>query len=201
VLQSRGGTVDVEAEIERFREPIATLAPMVPDLLVGAERRRLDRRTDELRALGSPEDLALQVAAQLDVFSLLDIVEIARRTESDHEEVARLYFALSERFDIDVLLQRITMLARPDRWASLARAALRSDLYAALAGLTSRVIRATPSGMPAGERIDSWESQHAEGLARARGTLREITALESYDLATISVALRTIRTLVAQGAG
>jgi glutamate dehydrogenase len=201
VLQSRGGTVDVEAEIQRFREPISRLAPMVPELLVGAERRRLDRRTDELVALGIPEDLAQQVAAQLDVFSLLDIAEIARRSESDPEEVARLYFSLSERFDIDVLLHRITMLPRPDRWASLARAALRSDLYAALAGLTSGVIRATPSGMAPGERIESWESQHAEGMARARGTLEEISALESYDLATISVALRTIRTLVAQGSG
>jgi len=50
------------------------------------------------------------------------------------------------------------------------------------------------------ERVLEWEEQQAEGLARARATLDEIAALEQFDLATLSVALRTLRTLVQQGA-
>ena len=50
------------------------------------------------------------------------------------------------------------------------------------------------------ERIVAWEEQQAEGLARARATLDEIAGLEQFDLATLSVALRTLRTLVQQGA-
>ena len=50
------------------------------------------------------------------------------------------------------------------------------------------------------QRIEAWESQQAEGLARARAILDEIGNLEEFDLANLSVALRTIRTLVAQGA-
>jgi NAD-specific glutamate dehydrogenase len=38
------------------------------------------------------------------------------------------------------------------------------------------------------------------GLARARATLDEISTQEQFDLATLSVSLRTIRTLVQQGA-
>ena len=49
-------------------------------------------------------------------------------------QVARLYFALSERFERGPLLTRITALPRDDRWHALARMALRYDLYAALAG-------------------------------------------------------------------
>jgi NAD-specific glutamate dehydrogenase len=41
--------------------------------------------------------------------------------------------------------------------------------------------------------------QQAEGLERAKATLDEIAHLEQFDLATMSVALRTIRTLVTQG--
>ena len=115
--------------------------------------------------------------------------------------MTRLYFAMSERFDIDVLLRRISALQRPDRWAALARAALRSDLYAAHAGLTLRVIECTPDGGEPDERIEEWERKNAEGLSRARATLDEITSLDQHDLATISVALRTIRTLVSQSAG
>jgi glutamate dehydrogenase len=43
-----------------------------------------------------------------------------------------------------------------------------------------------------------WEEANSEGLARARATLAEISELETFDLATLSVALRTIRTLVSQ---
>jgi glutamate dehydrogenase len=50
------------------------------------------------------------------------------------------------------------------------------------------------------DRIDTWEAQHAEGVGRARATLSQIAALEHYDIATLSVALRAFRTLVAQGA-
>ena len=47
------------------------------------------------------------------------------------------------------------------------------------------------------ERITDWENANAEGLARARTTLHEIASGDNFDLATISVALRVIRTLVA----
>ena len=77
----------------------------------------------------------------LDAFSLLDVVELASAAGSRPSEVAGVYFALSERFEVDRMLGRITALPRDDRWAALARMALRYDLYGALAGLTGNVLR------------------------------------------------------------
>ena len=200
-LTTRGGRLDVAAEIERFAGPVQQLAPAMPDMLVGTEAERLQRRTDEFVALGAPAELSRSVAGLLDVFSLLDIVQVASRYNEDPEDVTRLYFNLSERFAVDHLLNEITCLRREDRWDALARSALRSDLYGALAGLTARVMRQTPDGGPPAERIAVWEEANAEGQARARATLAEIVASDTQSLATISVALRVIRTLVYQGAG
>jgi glutamate dehydrogenase len=199
VLTARGGTVDVGAEIARFRGEIARVTPLVPAMMQGVERQRLLDRADELEALGAPRELALESSALLDVYGLLDAVEVAQLTGADSEDVARLYFVLSERYEVDRILTRITQLPRDDRWSALARAALRSDLYGALVGMTRRVIEATPDQLDPLERVQAWESQQAEGLARARATLDEISGLEQFDLATLSVALRTIRTLVQQG--
>jgi glutamate dehydrogenase len=113
------------------------------------------------------------------------------------DHVAELYFALSERFEVDRLLHHITALPRHDRWSSNARSALRSDLYAALAGLTAAVLRSTPS-QAIDARIAQWEGHLAEGFGRTRGTLAEIATSQVTDLATLSVALRAIRTLVGQ---
>ncbi len=199
VIMSRGGRVDVEGEIDRFRSEVARLAPLVPQLLVGVEHERWVRRTDELQALGAPRELAAETASLLDVYGLLDVIEVARATNTDAYDVARLYFVLSERYEVDRMLVRITRLPRDDRWSALARAALRHDLYGALSGLTRSVIDSTPEMTEPTARIESWESLQSEGLARARATLDEIAELEQFDLATLSVALRTIRTLVRNG--
>jgi glutamate dehydrogenase len=200
VLMSRGGRVDVEAEIARFRGEVARIAPLVPDMLVGVEKQRLLDRAAELVSIGAPEAIALESAALLDVYGLLDIVEVAQLTGADAEEAARIYFILSERYEVDLMLTRITKLSRDDRWSALARAALRSDLYSALVGMTRRVIETTRGMSEPLERVEAWEAQQAEGLARARATLDEISRGDQFDLATLSVALRTIRTLVQQGA-
>jgi hypothetical protein len=97
----------------------------------GFERERLRTRAAHHEQLGAPTPLALTAAALLDVFSLLDIVEIAEAADRPAEQVASLYFTLSERFDIDRLLTLITALPQRDRWQSMARSALRSDLRGA----------------------------------------------------------------------
>ena len=138
------------------------------------------------------------MAALLDVFSLLDIVEISRRTRRTRPASRRSYFTVSERYEVDRFLGRITALPRGDRWSSLARSALRSDLYGALASLTAKVVRATPDAGEPQARVQAWEERYAEGLGRARATLAEIGTQETFDLATLSVALRAIRTLASQ---
>ena len=198
-LTTRGGRLDVAKEIDRFAAPVQALMPRVPELLVGIEAERLADRTQDFVDLGAPEDLANSVASLLDVFSLLDIVQVASRHQADAETVARIYFALSERFGIDRLLAAITQLPRSDRWDALARSSLRSDLYGAIAGLTARVMRVAPEGTDPFERIALWEASNTEGQARARSTLTEIAESSTPTLATISVALRVIRTLVYQG--
>jgi glutamate dehydrogenase len=132
----------------------------------------------------------------LDAFSLLDVVELAQASGEPPEQVGRLYFALSERFEVDRMLTRITALPRDDRWSALARMALRYDLYGALAGLTRNVLSVTAGVDDPDERIARWQEANAEGLSRAQATLVEIATSESFDLATLSVALRVIRTLV-----
>ena len=198
-LQSRGGSIDVTAEIARFAPTVRDLTPRVPGALLGTERTRLAESTLALTSLGSPPALAAQAGTMLDAFALLDIVQVAAAVRQSPGDIMSVYFAVSERYDVDRLLMRITGLARGDRWTALARQALRTDLYAALAGVTAAVAAATSPEMPALERIVTWEDLHREGITRAQATLDQIAALETGDLATLSVALRVLRNLVAQG--
>jgi glutamate dehydrogenase len=170
----------------------------VPGYVRGEERVRFEEHVQALADDGVPADLAVETAAILDRFSLLDVADIAVRTESDPADVAALYFCVMKRFGVDGLLTRITRLAREDRWDALARQALRSDLYQAVAALTAQVVRGSVPGTDAELRMNEWETVNAAEIGRVRHTLNEIGAINEVGLAGLSVALRSIRTLVAQ---
>jgi glutamate dehydrogenase len=196
LVQSRPAITDIAGEIERYAGVVRELRPQIPDLLVGAEHRRLVRRTKELTKLGVPDGLAQEAAALLDVYSLLDIAEISHDTGTGLGQVAPLYFVLSERFEVDAMLAMITALPRDDRWDSLARAALRYDLYAALQALTTAVLTTTDAGHDPAERITRWEKANHAQLARVRDLVGEVTHLDRSGIASLSVALRGLRGVV-----
>jgi glutamate dehydrogenase len=196
LLQNRRSPIDVAGQIELLRPGVTALLPDVGDLFQGAEADALEAHVKSLIGCGVPEDLARRSSGMLYGFGLLDVVEAAGRTGQPLTEVAPVYFSLSERFRVDVLLDRISALPREDRWQSLARMALRYDLYAALAELTEEVLKTTDRGTPAEERVAAWAEANASSIARAHDNVREFRADAKADLATLSVLLRQIRTMV-----
>ncbi|MEO5609438.1 MAG: NAD-glutamate dehydrogenase domain-containing protein, partial [Ornithinibacter sp.] len=202
-LTSRPATLDIGAEVERFAGVVRELSPMVPDLLRGDEKRRLDRRAAEFVKVGVPEEFAVRAACLLDQYSLLDIIDIASDTGREPTEVAPLYYHVSERFGIDAMLTKVTRLPRDDRWDSLARGALRDDLYAVLEALTRSVIDAAGES---GASIDTdsqwraWEEANSGSIERSKKALSSILRLEHPNIAALSVALRTLRSVIRVGA-
>jgi glutamate dehydrogenase len=93
------------------------------------------------------------------------------------------------------MLTCITKLPRDDRWSTLARAAVRHDVYAALAAITTSVLRTTDDGMTANERIAAWKQANTERVGRAQATIQAALERDEVDLATLSVALRVMRSL------
>jgi len=139
-LTSRPASLDIAAEVARFRPGIEAFSGRIGELLQGSERTRLQRRARELEGKGVPEELALGAASLLDLYSLLDCIEIAEDTGEKLEDVVRVYFLTSEMFSIDAMLGRVTALPRDDRWDAMARGALRDDLYAVLESRTRSVL-------------------------------------------------------------
>lgn len=198
VLATRGGTIDVASEVNKVAGTVQELSAIADRLLVGSHRERLRKRSADFVALGAPPELATRVALMLDQFCFLDIDDLARRSGQRPEAVAELYFAVDEHYDFDALLLKITELPRADRWDNLARASLRSDVYSVLASLTSKILRTSGDDVPPESRIAMWEEANREGHLRARATLAELDKAGHSDIATLSVALRTLRTLVQQ---
>lgn len=93
-------------------------------------------------------------------------------------------------------MDRIIELPRADRWQSMARASIREDLYAAHAGLTLDVLSVGDGASTPEQRFKAWEEKNASILGRSRTTLDEIQSSDAFDLANLSVAMRTMRSLL-----
>jgi glutamate dehydrogenase len=186
---------DVAAEIERFRPTLRALGPRITELVRGAELADISSESTRLTELGLPEHLATTLAELLSAFLLLDVVEIANASEHSPEQIAELHFALSDQFYVDEMLTRITALPRDDRWTTLARAAVRHDVYAALSAITTAVLRGTEDTLTADQRMLAWMATNTERVERARSTVRAALDRDTVDLATLSVALRVMRGL------
>jgi glutamate dehydrogenase len=186
---------DVAGEVERFAPTMRELGPRISELVRGAELDDIRHEAQHLTDLGLPAAVATKVAELLSAFLLLDVVEIASASEHSAAEIAELHFAVSDEFFVDEMLLAITGLPRDDRWSALARAAVRHDVYSALSAITQTVLRSTSDTLTPDERVATWTKDNAERVDRARSTVRSALDREHVDLATLSVALRIMRSL------
>lgn len=192
-LANRPGRLNVTEEIERFGDAAAELAPQIPQMLRGSQAQRLARKAQELVDAGVPTELARRTAILLDLYSVLDIVDMAQESGRPPLEVAESYYLLSETFGIDELLILVTRLPREEQWDGMARGALRDDLYATLQSLTSSVLER--EGADAHARFAEWSREHDEAVERVQTQLAGIRQLSSPGVAALSVALRTLRSV------
>jgi glutamate dehydrogenase len=195
LLNYRPQPLAVGAEINRFANKVATLTPRMGEWLRGADKDIVNQEAAEFVSHGVSAELAYTVASGLYQYSLLDVIDIADIIERDPVEVADAYFALTDHLGSDGLLTAVSRLGRDDRWHSLARLAIRDDIYGSLRALCFDVMAVGEPDETGEQKIVEWELTNSSRVGRARRTLAEIYQGELEDLATLSVAARQIRSM------
>ncbi|MFB7059099.1 NAD-glutamate dehydrogenase [Streptomyces vinaceus] len=196
LLNNRPQPLQITETIELFSDRVAEVWAELPKLVRGADLEWYQSIMDELIGEGVPEELAAKVAGFSSAFPTLDIVAIADRTGVNPLDVAEVYYDLADRLQITQLMDRIIELPRADRWQSMARASIREDLFAAHAALTADVLAVGNGDSTPEDRFKAWEDKNAAIISRARTTLDEIRGSDDFDLANLSVAMRTMRSLL-----
>ncbi len=186
----------IDQIVAEFKPLMSPMRSRLLEYLRGDDRARVAEYLERGRSWNLPEDLAYRWAELFETFVLLDVAKIVHESPEPVEEIAHVYYTVFNRFHADSLLERITNLPREDRWQALARAALRDDLYSTISDMTSAVLQSTVPGASAEERLAIWEGQNVEQLSRAKSMFDEVNALEADDMASLSVALRLLRSIV-----
>ncbi len=195
-MRNRPRPIEVAATIELFAPGAAELARALPGVLEGSDRDAYEERETRFAQGDVPPALASRAAGSDAVLSALDIVEVASTSAHTTEAVTAVYFRLGSRFALHWLRDRMIELPRSSRWQVLARAALRDDLATLQRALTAAVLAASPATTDVEHAIEHWAAVNEASVQRCASMLADIRASRTYDVTTLSVALREARNLV-----
>ena len=184
---------DLQATLHHFSPGVAALAGDLLAVVGYAYRSELEATVTRAVGQGVPQALAERVAALDELYSALDLVEIAVETQRPEPFVARVYFGLGGDLELHWLGQQISALATESRWQVLARGALRSDLSALARSLTTNALQLTVDEDDAQQVMAAWYQRQGARLERYRQLLGDMRSAQSVDLAMVSVLLRELR--------
>ena len=196
LLRNRRTPLDIEATISHFSEGASELAERIPGILLDGDREAVENAAQRLIDANVPPDLAHRAASLGPMFSALDIIDVANSTGQPLDTSAEVYFTLGDRLKLHWLRRHIEALPRDNRWRTLARSALRDDIFYQQAALAAEILSNTPEDRPADERIKIWIEANEGPVDRTLQVLADINASGTFDLSTLSVALREIRNLI-----
>jgi glutamate dehydrogenase len=187
ILRHRRPPVDIGAIVDQFAKPMRRLGSGLDDVLWGRMRETMFAVEAGRLASGVPERLAQQSALWPLLHTSFDVIELAQRRHVEPGPVARIYWHLFDAVDIGWLWEAIGALPRSDRWQTQARSALRDDLLTVLADLTEDCLLLGS--------VDEWMATNERVVSRSTAMFTEIRRAESFDITTLSVALRQLRNL------
>jgi glutamate dehydrogenase len=164
---------------------------------IGPEAWRLEHEqvAERLAAEGVPPDLARRHAFQSELVHGPDIIAVAHGTGRSVLEVARGFFLLGEKLQIDWLEQRLENLPADTRWQRWAQQSMEDDLFNLRRQVVERVLERA-GGHPIDEAVESYLLDHAEEYGRLEKFIRVLAMEGVSDLAQLTVGLRQIRALL-----
>ncbi|MEO8969962.1 MAG: NAD-glutamate dehydrogenase [Solirubrobacteraceae bacterium] len=196
LVRNRRPPLDIGPAVSDYAPGTAMLREALPELLSGLDSDAWRTRVAEFADAGVPGALASRVAALDALYFAFDVVEIVHGREDPVRRAAGIHLGLDRRLELVWLRGRILELPRADRWQTLARAAVRDDLYKTHRALTAAVLEASSTSVDGDAAIDAWVEASAATVERYLGMLADIRAVQGNDCTTLSVAVRELANLI-----
>lgn len=194
-VRNRKPHVDIQKTIDEFQSQIAELVKKLPHLLDNTNKAAFDAAVEYLTEQGVPDKLARSIACSNALFTSLDIVESARKYELDLFDVAKAYYQIGNRLELNWLREIMNSYEVANQWDELARAGFRDDLDRVQRKLSARVFTMkSKDGKDKSieERIETWINRHQFLMERWQKLLTDIKSSDALGFVAFSVVLREL---------
>ncbi|WP_329740477.1 NAD-glutamate dehydrogenase [Dyella sp. A6] len=193
LLNRPGGTLDIAANVERYKSGVSALRKALPEALTPTGKGDFESSQEKWEGLGLPADLAVRLARVSELRAALDMVEVAQQSGQPFEKVAGVFYELGESLDLEWLRDQIEALPVEGHWHAQARGSLLDELNHQHRALASQVLALV------GDRTDvspvqAWLQRDDATLQYTRNMLAEILT-QNADYPIASVAVRRLAQL------
>jgi len=181
--------------VDQNIEGLATLRDSFRDVVAGEDRTLFEARVGEIREVGADEAFSQRLMTLRFLDQLLEILDICREMQSETLTTGRVYYEVSEAFDIPWLRRSTFAVAGDDQWEQRAAQVLSEDLSRAHRAL---VIAIVSSGNDTPDSTQELIQRRSRDVQRFRNIADELKSEESPGLAAVSVAARELSVLASR---
>ena len=199
LLRNQPSDFDVSKVIARYKADTGILRDVISSVIVGRSRKNYLANKRRFVKYRLPKELAHELVDKTTLASAFDIIEIKSKLQTETENVARMFYALSERLQLHWIRDAISTTIVRTHWNHLAILNLRNDLHANQHNLTELILQMVPNKRHTNKAMAIWEQQNTDALQRYDSILNEFSAMRSCDFPTISVSVSEVRRLVQLG--
>jgi len=193
LLNRPGGSLDIAANVERYRAAVSILRQALPDVLTASGRDDFACNREKWEGLGLPADLALRLARMPVLRAALDMVEVAQQSSQPIEKVAGVFYELAQSLDLEWLRNQIEALPVEGHWHAQARGSLLDELNQQHRALALQVLSLTGDAKNVSP-VQAWLQRDDATLQYTRSMLAEILT-QNADYPIASVAVRRLAQL------
>ena len=197
LLRNHPARMDVETLIKRYQNDCNRLRKVIPHALTGKARKTYTAAKRQLLKQGFPSDIASELAETSILASSFDIIEIKISQRSGTENTARLFFAISERLQLNWIRDQVSETNVRNHWHQLAIANMRNELHRYQRQLTELILQSVRNKRHTTKALKQWMEKYDYAIRRYDQILSELQALRKLDYTMASVGVFEVRRLIA----
>ncbi|MEN7341510.1 MAG: NAD-glutamate dehydrogenase [Pseudomonadota bacterium] len=188
LMRTSEGKLDTNSMVSSIRTPLKSVLANLTEYLPSSGKQRLRQLTRQHETMGVPDALARRVSSLTFINDALEIVRIAELRQCDTDTIARVYFALGKRLQLDWVRSQVDRLAVDGRWQSRARGTLRDNIIRAQREFTMRVHSLNQCKASAAS-IDDLIASDRDAFDRTGQLIEQMQERGNVDFATLTVAV------------
>jgi len=185
----------IDEAIKKYLPAFTVISTNLTSFLVDEEVKEVEDRCAFLVSENVPKEIAYKIASLSNLFSSLDLAQMAELKDRPVEVVARLYYQLGHKFELHWFLTQIIQQSVSNHWQALARASYREELDWQQRAITLVLLQCSPDSADADKILSDWSSTNSVKVARWLHMMTEFKTSDNHEFAKFSVALRELMLL------
>ncbi len=202
VLRNGGNLDKVEAVINQYQPAVEKLRPEYPSYFKGLILEVFGQSVDKYIEQGANELSAQHLASVHALLPMLDIIDISIYDNLLINNVADIYFIVSDELGLAWLQELILSYREETNWDALAKAALRDDIDILHRDLVRNILNDSVNDNKSGGVLyTAWQEKHQIVVDRWKETMLNLKSSNIAEFALFTVVCRELKDLVQQASG